>query len=97
MALVRGSLHSRFELAGLLTESTAGTVYVARDRNSGSTCCLHFIGWRYSSQDQRQRFLYEVRQAAAVLHPNLLATCDVIEGDDGVLVAYEYEPCQTLA
>jgi Tol biopolymer transport system component len=97
MALVRSSLHFRFELAGLLTESTAGTVYVAKECDTGKPCCLHFVGWRYSSRDQRQRFLYEVRQASTLVHPSLLAIREVIEGDDGVLVVYEYEPYQTLA
>lgn len=96
MALVRGTLDSRFELAGILAESSAGAVYVAKDLLSGDLRCLHFIGWAYSRQDQRQRYAYEVRQAAAISHPNLLAVREVMEGEDGLLVVYEYEPCQML-
>ncbi len=97
MALVRGSLDSRFEVAGVVAESSAGTVYVARRRDDAALVCLQFVGWHHTTTAQRQRFVYEARQAAKVLHPNLLAIQEVLEGDDGLLVVYDYEPCQTLA
>jgi eukaryotic-like serine/threonine-protein kinase len=102
MPLVRSNLESRFELAGLLADSSTGNVYVARDRGgTGSSqpefVCLQFVSWRHSTATQRQRFVYEARQAAKVSHPNLLPIREVLEGDDGMLVVYGYEPCQTLA
>lgn len=97
MALVRGSLDKRFELAGVVAQSSAGTVYVARERSSRELVCLQFVGWGCSSSAQRQRFIYEARQVAKISHPNLLAVREVIDGDDGLLVLYAYEPCQTLA
>ncbi|MCW5966371.1 MAG: serine/threonine-protein kinase [Bryobacterales bacterium] len=97
MALVRGSLDSRFELAGIVAESSAGTVYLARTRDSRDLVCLQFVGWRHSTPVQRQRFVYEAREASRIAHPNLLPVRDVLEGDDGMLVVYGYEPCQTLA
>ncbi len=97
MALVRGSLDSRFELVGVVAESSAGTVYVARCRDTRALVCLQFVGWAHSTSAQRQRFVYEARQAARLSHPNLLPIQEVLEGDDGMLVVYDYEPCQTLA
>ncbi|MCU0229522.1 MAG: serine/threonine-protein kinase, partial [Bryobacterales bacterium] len=97
MALVRGNLDARFDVAGVVAESSAGTVYVARRREDGVLVCLQFVGWRHSTPAQRQRFVYEAREVAKLSHPNLLAVQEVLEGDDGLLVVYEYAPCQTLA
>lgn len=97
MPLVRGSLDSRFEVAGIVADSSAGSVYLARERAGGGLVCLQFVGWRHSPQTQRQRFVYEAREVARLRHPNLLAIREVLEGDDGLLVVYDYEPCQTLA
>lgn len=97
MLSVRGSLDTRFELVGHLADSTAGLTYVARERASGETVCLQYVGWQHSSQRQRQRFVYEARTIASEPHPNLLPIREVIEGEDGLLLVYDYLPAQTLA
>lgn len=97
MLSVRTSLETRFDLLGLLTESTAGTTYVARERTSGETVALQYVGWRYSTLRQRERFVFEARTIARQSHPNLLAIREVLEGDDGLLIVYEYAAGQVLS
>ncbi len=106
MLSVRGQLATRFELAGLLADSTAGLTYVARDRDApvdiggrsrDGTVCLQFVGWRHSRPRQRERFLHEIRALARLPHPNLLPVREVLEGDDGLLLVYDYFAGQTLA
>lgn len=106
MVCVRDQLTTRFALAGLLADSTAGVTYVARDREARAdvggrprddTVCLQFVGWLHSRPRQRERFLHEIRTLARQPHPNLLPVRDAIEGDDGLLVVYDYFAGQTLA
>jgi|GEM_PF-1625619 len=97
MPLVRTSLTARFELSGVLVESTAGTVYVAKERQTGLLRCLHFVGWRYTQPSQRQRYVYQLKATAVISHPNLLPIVEISEGDDGLLVVYAYESCQPLS
>lgn len=97
MLSVRGTLDARFELVGRLADSTAGLTYVARERESGQTVCLQFVGWQHSSERQRRRFVHEARTIARESHPNLLPIREVMEGDDGLLLVYDYLPGQTLA
>ncbi|MCC7342751.1 MAG: protein kinase, partial [Bryobacterales bacterium] len=105
MLSVRGQLTTRFELAGLLADSTAGITYVARDRDApaaiggrpgDTTVCLQFVGWMHSRPLQRERFVHEIRTLARQPHPNLLPVRDVIEGDDGLLLVCDYFAGQTL-
>lgn len=106
MLSVRGQLATRFEIAGLLADSTAGITYVARDRETPmaiggrageDTVCLQFVGWLHSRPRQRERFIHEIRTLARQPHPNLLPIRDVIEGEDGLLLVYDYFAGQTLA
>ncbi|MCL4783209.1 MAG: PD40 domain-containing protein [Bryobacterales bacterium] len=106
MLSIRSQLATRFELAGLLADSTAGLTYVAHDREgqtgiSGrsrdTTVFLQFVGWQHSRPRQRERFLYEIRALAQYPHPNLLPVREVLDGDDGLLLVYDYFAGQTLA
>ncbi len=106
MLSVRGQLTTRFELVGLLADSTAGLTYVARDRGATAgigrplrddAVCLQFVGWKHSRSRQRERFIYEMRTLARHPHPNLLPVREVLEGEDGLLVVYDYVAGQTLA
>ncbi|MDZ7639130.1 MAG: protein kinase [Bryobacterales bacterium] len=106
MLSVRASLITRFEVLGLFADSTAGTTYVARERHrqprsaerqNGDTVCLQFVGWQHSSERQRERFIHEARVVAGHPHPNLLPIREVIEGDDGALLVYDYVAAQTLS
>lgn len=106
MLSVRSQLATRFALAGLLADSTAGLTYVARDlqclagsgpSSRSDAVCLQFVGWRHSRPHQRERFIYEMRTLARHPHPNLLPIREVLDGDDGLLAVYDYVAGQTLA
>jgi tRNA A-37 threonylcarbamoyl transferase component Bud32/tetratricopeptide (TPR) repeat protein len=81
---LRASLAGRYELEGEIGRGGMATVYLARDLRHDRHVAVKVLPPELSTAIAAERFVFEIRTAAQLLHPHILGLID--SGDaDGVL------------
>jgi eukaryotic-like serine/threonine-protein kinase len=81
---LRAALGDRYEVERLVGEGGMATVYLARDQRHGRKVAIKTLRAELAASIGADRFLREIRLAANLQHPNVLALYD--SGDaDGIL------------
>lgn len=88
-------LANRYEVQGLLGRGTAGVVYRVLDRRLDEVVALKLM--RRCTDRLLQRFVWEVRLARRVTHPNVARIYDLHEHDGLPFVTMEYVHGNSLA
>jgi serine/threonine-protein kinase len=85
--------HPRYAIRGLLGEGGMGKVYLAEHKLMGRPVALKTIQCGLSSDPALvERFKREVRAAAQLNHPNVIATHDAEQVGDYLFLVMEYLP-----
>ncbi len=89
----------RFELLEQLKDGVAGSVYRARDTESGKTVLLKIVAPMLSQNPDFGRYLYEkwADQQSLVEHPNVLRVWEAAKADECYYVAFEEIEGQSLS
>lgn len=74
----------RYRLGRLLGEGGMGFVWEATDTSTGKPVALKIL--KSAKEEDRRRFLREMRAAAAIHHPNVIEVREFVELPDGGLV-----------
>src|SRR5207245_4736043 len=78
-------------------EGGLGEVFRARDTRHGRTAAVKVVPSSIGADvDRRRRFVADARLATALSHPNIAALYEVGEDEDGLFLAFEYVPGETL-
>ena len=81
---LRAALGDRYEVERLVGEGGMATVYLAKDLRHGRKVAIKTLRAELAASIGADRFLREIRLAANLQHPNVLALYD--SGDaDGIL------------
>jgi eukaryotic-like serine/threonine-protein kinase len=79
-----------FELRGLLGQGGMGRVYLAYEATLDRLVAVKFILGRGQSQSARERFLFEARAVARLVHANVVAVHRIGEVAGEPYIAYEH-------
>src|SRR2546423_8166080 len=71
------------------------TVLLAEDERLGRHVAIKRLHAE-SPEDTARRFRREAKLGASLNHPNLVAVCDIVTDDEGVLIVMEYVDGETL-
>jgi hypothetical protein len=92
------SRHERYRVVRLLGEGGMGSVYEAEHRVMHRPVALKVINRAYTASPAAvERFRREVRAAARLSHPNIVATHDAEDAGDRLFLVMEYVEGASLA
>jgi formylglycine-generating enzyme required for sulfatase activity len=90
--------HSQYEVVKELGRGGMGVVYLARNRHMDRLEVLKVMGQELLAQEgARQRFEREIKSAARLNHPNVVAAHSVLPLENLLVFAMEYVEGQDLA
>lgn len=85
-----------FEIRGLLGQGGMGCVYLAYEATLDRLVAVKFILGRDQSPSARERFLFEARAVARLVHTNVVAVHRIGEVAGEPYIAYEYVAGRSL-
>jgi non-specific serine/threonine protein kinase len=86
-----GRTISHYKVLEELGEGGMGIVYKAEDTKLRRTVALKFLhSVRFTSEEQRSRFIREAQTAAAVDHPSICTVYEIDEADGHTFIAMAY-------
>ncbi len=74
--LIGAVIQQRYQIVDVLGEGGMGSVYLARDRESGTNVAVKVLHQSMSSDDAIARFFREVKATITVNHPNIVRIFD---------------------
>jgi serine/threonine protein kinase/tetratricopeptide (TPR) repeat protein len=93
-----GQTISHYTILDNIGEGGMGIVYKARDNRLDRTVALKFLApGLTASQDDRQRFIREAKNVAALNHPNICTIYNAEEYDGAQFIVMEYIEGKSLA
>lgn len=92
-----GSLRDRYRLIRLLGKGGFGIVYLANDRVLEQDVAIKVLKFGLSSDNDRQRFIFEARTGAKLRHPAIVNVFDILQTEEGLQLVMEYYPGGTLS
>src|SRR4051812_23716424 len=91
MILTSGTRVDNYEIRALLEAGSVGEVYLAFDSRLDRSVALRIVEIRKGEESvHEQRFLNEMKAAAAISHPNVLQTFEAGFAGEFAFVATEY-------
>lgn len=86
-----------YRLIEWIGEGGLGEVYRAQDTRTGRTVAMKLLPASIARDPgRRAQFIADARKAAAISHPNAALVFDIMTSDDGVALAVEFVPGQSL-
>src|SRR5687768_6218708 len=84
-------LADRYEFLSELGRGGMAVVYLARERDSGRQVAIKLIHGRYTGDaDAVRRFAREAQTVAALRHPNVVRTLEVVEHGGAIAIVHAY-------
>jgi serine/threonine protein kinase/tetratricopeptide (TPR) repeat protein len=91
MSLREGDRIGPYEILARLGRGGMGEVFKARDTRLDRALALKTLPAEHlGDSERRRRLIVEARAAARLNHPNIVTIYDILDQEDGLLVAMEY-------
>lgn len=91
------SVRDRYRLIRVLGKGGFGIVYLAHDRVLDQDVAIKILKFGLSTENDRQRFIFEARTGAKLRHPAIVNVFDIIQTEEGLQLVMEYYPGGTLS